>query len=38
MLYDLVTDPEEVVDLGDSKNHRKQIERMREMIFAWARR
>ena len=37
MLYDLETDPEEVVDLGDSKKHQKQIERMREMMFSWAR-
>ena len=37
MLYDLKTDPEEVVDLGDSKKHQTQIERMREMMFSWAR-
>ena len=37
MLYDLETDPEEVVDLGDSKKHQTQIERMREMMFNWAR-
>ena len=37
MLYDLGTDPKEVVDLGDSKKHQKQIERMREMMFVWAR-
>ena len=38
MLYDLKTDPEEVVDLGDSKKHQTQIERMREMMSSWARK
>ena len=37
MLYDLKTDPKEVVDLGDSKKHQAQIKRMGEMMFSWAR-
>ena len=38
MLFDLETDPDELKDLGASETHRDQIERMRDMLFAWARR
>jgi arylsulfatase A-like enzyme len=38
MLFDLETDPEELHDLGENPAHQDQIERLRELHFAWARR
>ena len=39
MLFDLASDPQELQDLGDSSQpeHVAARERMREMLFAWAR-
>ena len=38
MLFDLVNDPDELVDLGQSAEHEVQIEQMYAHLFAWARR
>lgn len=40
MLFDLATDPNELVDLGESSNpeHRLQMQRLHEALFAWCRR
>lgn len=38
MLYDLVNDPQELVDLGESDAHQGEIDRLYEALFAWARR
>ena len=38
LLYDLETDPKELCDIGASPDHADQITRLREMMFAWARR
>ena len=37
MLFDLETDPDELTDLGDSPEHREQIERLAALHFKWAR-
>ncbi|MEM8732203.1 MAG: phosphonate monoester hydrolase, partial [Pseudomonadota bacterium] len=37
MLFDLEQDPEELYDLGDSPDHRDQIERLKALHFDWAR-
>ncbi len=38
LLFDLETDPEEVVDLGASPEHEEVRARLHEALFAWARR
>ncbi|MGR3500931.1 alkaline phosphatase family protein [Pseudaestuariivita sp.] len=38
MLFDLETDPEELHDLGDSDAHRAELDRLRDLHFAWARK
>lgn len=38
ILFDLVNDPKELVDLGDSDDHADVIARMYDKLFAWARR
>ncbi|WP_158963731.1 sulfatase-like hydrolase/transferase [Chachezhania sediminis] len=38
MLFDLVNDPDELVDLGDSPDHAQEIEAMYDRLFEWARR
>lgn len=38
MLFDLETDPDELVDLGASPAHRLVIERLEDMLSGWARR
>jgi arylsulfatase A-like enzyme len=38
MLYDLEADPQELHDLGAAPEHAPQIDRLREMMFAWTRR
>ena len=38
MLFDLASDPHELVDLGASPAHAVQRARLHEMLFAWARR
>ncbi len=37
MLFDLVTDPEEVVDLGGKPEFSEQISRLRDLHFEWTR-
>jgi len=38
MLFDLVADPQELTDLGDSDIHAEIIEEMYDKLFAWTRR
>ncbi len=38
LLFDLETDPGELVDLGDSREHAAVIEDLYDRLFAWARR
>ena len=38
MLFDLETDPQELVDLGDSPDHAAAAARMYDLLHAWARR
>jgi len=38
ILFDLVNDPDELVDLGDSAEHADIIAQMYDQLFAWARR
>ncbi|MEZ5808935.1 MAG: sulfatase-like hydrolase/transferase [Zhengella sp.] len=38
MLFDLENDPDELVDLGESAQHRPVIDRLYDALFAWARR
>ena len=38
MLFDLLDDPDELVDLGASPAHADERARLHEMLFAWARR
>lgn len=38
ILFDLIKDPDELVDLGDSPAHGEIIARMYDKLFAWARR
>jgi arylsulfatase A-like enzyme len=38
MLFDLQTDPQELIDLGDSPDHAGQVARMYDLLHAWARR
>ena len=38
ILFDLENDPDELVDLGESPDHRNIIELMYEKLFHWARR
>ncbi|QYZ69345.1 alkaline phosphatase family protein [Neotabrizicola shimadae] len=38
MLFDLETDPQELVDLGKLPGHEAEIERLERMLFDWARR
>jgi len=37
MLFDLQTDPEEVIDLGGNEAYAEQLARMSELHFAWSR-
>lgn len=37
MLFDLQTDPGELVDLGADPAHAEQLDRLRELHFAWSR-
>ena len=38
ILFDLVNDPDELTDLGDSADHGEVIEKMYGKLFRWARR
>ncbi len=38
ILFDLENDPQELVDLGDSADHKAVIDDMYDKLFAWARR
>ena len=38
MLFDLETDPQELVDLGTAPEHAEVRARLHEAIFAWSRR
>lgn len=38
MLFDLANDPNELIDLGNSKNHAHIIDEMYERLFTWSRR
>ncbi len=38
ILFDLVNDPDELVDLGESSDHLDVIEQMYEKLFHWTRR
>ena len=38
ILFDLINDPDELVDLGTSADHEQVIEMMYKMLFKWARR
>ncbi|RYG90311.1 phosphonate monoester hydrolase [Loktanella sp. IMCC34160] len=38
MLFDLETDPQELVDLGASPDHAGVIDEMYDLLFTWARR
>ncbi len=38
MLFDLTSDPQELVDLGNSEDHAEIIEAMHQRLFEWARR
>nr|WP_256439782.1 sulfatase-like hydrolase/transferase [Ruegeria sp. R13_0] len=38
ILFDLETDPQELIDLGDSEDHAEVIGEMYDHLFAWARR
>ncbi|MDU9002542.1 sulfatase-like hydrolase/transferase [Sedimentitalea todarodis] len=38
MLFDLVNDPDELNDLGESKDHADVIAKMYDKLFVWARR
>ncbi len=38
MLFDLEKDPDELTDLGDSKDHAEVIATMYDKLFAWTRR
>jgi hypothetical protein len=38
MLFDLVNDPQELVDLGALRDYEPVRRRMHEAIFSWARR
>lgn len=37
MLFDLETDPDELIDLGASPEHQEHIKRLRDLHFEWAR-
>lgn len=37
LLFDLHTDPEELVDLGDDPAHREQVKRLAALHFDWSR-
>jgi len=37
MLFDLETDPEEVIDLGGDPNYAEQLTRLKELHFEWTR-
>lgn len=38
MLFDLINDPEELVDLGGSADHQDSLSTLYDMLFKWARR
>lgn len=38
MLFDLDTDPDELVDLGADSGHAEEIARLEKLFFGWARR
>lgn len=38
ILFDLVNDPQELVDLGTSEDHQDIVEQMYEKLFRWSRR
>ncbi|WP_425081999.1 sulfatase-like hydrolase/transferase [Ruegeria arenilitoris] len=38
ILFDLENDPDELIDLGESADHAKIIDRMYDFLFAWTRR
>lgn len=38
MLYDLETDPKELRDLGNHRSYKDEINRLRDLMFAWSRR
>ena len=38
MLFDLLTDPEEFIDLGDDPDHARMRDRLRDVLLAWALR
>ena len=38
MLFDLETDPDEFVDLGDSADHAEEVARMYDYLAQWGRR
>ncbi|MEP1765123.1 MAG: alkaline phosphatase family protein [Sulfitobacter sp.] len=38
MLFDLETDPDELVDLGSDEDHAPQLARMERLFFDWTRR
>jgi arylsulfatase A-like enzyme len=38
VLFDLINDPLELRDLGNSEDHQEVIDQMYDMLFAWARR
>lgn len=38
MLFDLESDPDELIDLGNDPNHQDQIERLGALHFEWARK
>ena len=38
MLYDLLTDPEELVDLGDDPAFEAERARLKDALFAWSLR
>jgi len=38
MLFDLQTDPNEVVDLGNDPAYQEHIDRLRDLHFEWSRK
>ncbi len=37
MLFDLASDPDELIDLGEDPEHARQVNRLKEIHFRWAR-